>query len=580
VYLLHLCTTDRRDLESLMPDGEPARSAAIVLADMLAEYGVTHLFQVPAVLRRTLAELERRHPDVARITTHGEKSAAYMADGYARVARRPGVCAAQVVGALNLCAGLREPYLAGAPVLALTGGRLPETKFRHVYQEIDDLPTFDAVTKFNASVDHPDRFADLLRQAFRVAVSGRPGPVHLQVQGNEGQLDTAPTTDEARIDERFAQVPPFRPVPEDGDLDAALQRLLAAERPVLVAGGGVRHSRAGQALVALAELLSIPVATSANGKDCIPGSHPLSVGVVGTYSRESANLVVNAADLVCFVGTRAGSMTTNFWTVPVPGRPAIQIDIDPEVLGQNYPLVAAVAGDARQALEGLARRVTPGAAPARDGWLAEVARIKAEWHDRYRDVLTSDAVPIRPERICAELTAGLPADAVVVADTGHAGMWMSQFHDVTSAEQDYLRSAGHLGWAFPAGIGAKAAAGERPVVVFTGDSGLYYHLGELETAVRWNLASITVVNNNAGGNQSKRGFDRAYEGAATERSREMWTFHPVDFARIAQDMGAVGIRVDKPGELAGALEQALESKRPVVVDVHTDVDVIAPLVVT
>jgi acetolactate synthase-1/2/3 large subunit len=563
-----------------MPDIDAPHSAATVLADMLAEYGVTHLFQVPAVLRRTLAELERRHPDIARITTHGEKSAVYMADGYARVARRPGVCAAQVVGALNLCAGLREPFLAGSPVLALTGGRLPATTYRHVYQEIDDFPAFEAVTKFNASVEHPDRFADLLRQAYRVAVSGRPGPVHLQVQGNEGQLDTAPTSTPARIDPRFAQVPPFRPAPTDADLDAVLGALTAARRPVIVAGGGVRSSRAGRELVALAEVLSIPVATSANGKDVIPGTHPLSVGVVGTYSRESANLVVNAADLVCFVGTRAGGMTTNFWTVPAPGVTAVQIDLDPEVLGQNYPLAVAVVADARETLSRLAARVAPGSAPTRDGWLAEVARAKAAWRDRYREVLTSDATPIRPERICAELTDGLPSDAVVVADTGHAGMWMSQFHDVTSADQDYLRSAGHLGWAFSAGIGAKAAAGDRPVVVFTGDSGLYYHLAEIETAVRWNLASITVVNNNDGGNQSKRGFDRAYEDAATERSREMWTFRPVDFARIAEEMGAVGIRVEKPGDLAPALERALEAGRPVVIDVHTDIDVIAPTVVT
>jgi acetolactate synthase-1/2/3 large subunit len=342
----------------------------------------------------------------------------------------------------------------------------------------------------------------------------------------------------------------------------------------------VRSSRAGSALVAFAEAMSIPVATSANGKDTIPGTHPLSVGVAGTYSRESANLVVNAADLVCFVGTRAGGMTTNFWTVPVPGVPAIQIDLDPEVLGQNYPLIAALAGDARQTLLQLTRRFVPRSAPARDGWLAEVRRIKADWRDRYREVLTSDAIPIRPERICAELTDGLPADAVIVTDTGHAGMWMSQFHDVTSPEQAYLRSAGHLGWAVSAGIGAKAAAGRRPVVVFTGDSGLYYHLGEIETAVRWNLATITVVNNNDGGNQSKRGFDRAYEGAATERSREMWTFRPVDFARVAEGMGAVGIRVEKPGQFAGALQRALAADRPVVIDVHTDIDVIAPPVVS
>src|SRR5262245_49762966 len=146
--------------------------AAVVLADMLAGYGVTHLFQVPAVLRRTLAELERRHPDVARVTTHGEKAAAYMADGYARVALRPGVCAAQVVGALNLCAGLREPFLAGSPVLALTGGRLPATQFRQVYQEIDDRPAFEPVNKFKGSIDDVTRCPDMMRPAFRVASQG------------------------------------------------------------------------------------------------------------------------------------------------------------------------------------------------------------------------------------------------------------------------------------------------------------------------------------------------------------------------------------------------------------------------
>jgi acetolactate synthase-1/2/3 large subunit len=557
-----------------MPDSD--RTAAIVLADMLAAYGVTHLFQVPAVLRRTLAELERRHPDIARITTHGEKAAAYMADGYARVALRPGVCAAQVVGALNLAAGLREPHLAGSPVLALTGGRLPGTKFKHVYQEVDDLPAFGEVTKLNASIDDPGRFADMVRQAFRVAVSGRPGPVHLQVQGNEGQLDTGLTSVPARAEPLFASVPPFRPLPDAASLEAAARALLSAQRPVIVAGGGARSSRAGAALVALAEALSIPVATSANGKDTIPGTHRLSAGVAGTYSRESANQVVNAADLVCFVGTRAGGMTTHFWTVPAPGVRAIQIDIDPTVLGQNYPLAAYLAGDARRTLEELLR-LCAGAAPARDGWLAEVDRLKAGWRARYRDVLTSDAIPIRPERICAALTAGLPSDAVVVTDTGHAGMWMAQFHDVTSADQSYLRSAGHLGWAVPAGIGAKAAAGARPVVVFTGDSGLYYHLAEIETAVRWNLATVVVVNDNDGGNQSKRGFDRAYEGAATARSREMWTFRPVDFARIAEGMGALGIRVEKPSELAGALDRGLSAGRPVVIDVHTDIDVVAPV---
>jgi acetolactate synthase-1/2/3 large subunit len=547
---------------------------------MLDGYGVTHLFLVPAILRRTLAELERHHPHIHRAVTHGEQAAAYMADGYARVSGRPGVAMAQVVGALNLAAGLREPFLAGSPVIALTGGSSPATRFRQVYQEVDDLPAFEPVTKLNATIDDAGRFPDMLRHAFRVATTGAPGPVHLRVQGNEGQLDAEETDAEPLVEPGFARVPPVRPAPDEERLATALRLLAMAERPVVVAGGGVRASRAGAELVALAEALRIPVATSANGKDTIPGTHPLSAGVVGSYSRECANQVVARADLVCFVGTRTGGMTTHFWAVPQIGTPAIQIDIEPSHLGRNYPLRASIAADAKLALARMLALALPHAQPDRAVWLAEVDSAKAAWRARYREVLASDAVPIRPERICAELTAGLPADAVLVVDTGHAGMWMAQFHDTTSPEHGYLRSAGHLGWAFPAGVGAKCGAPDRPVVVFTGDAGLYYHLGEIETAVRRRIHMVTVVNNNHGGNQSKRGFDRAYGGQPTERSRELWTYRDLDFARIAGEMGALGIRVDRPGDLAKALDQALSADRPVVVDVHTDIGVVAPLPVS
>ena len=160
-------------------------TGAQCLADMLQGYGVSHVFMVPAVLRRTFAEMERR-TKIKRIHTHGEKSAAYMADGYARASGRPGICMAQVIGALNLAAGLRDAHLAHSPVIAFTGGRDPKTKFRKVYQEVDDVPAFEPVTKFNATVDAVERFPDMVRQAFRVAVSGTPGPVHLQFCGNEG----------------------------------------------------------------------------------------------------------------------------------------------------------------------------------------------------------------------------------------------------------------------------------------------------------------------------------------------------------------------------------------------------------
>jgi len=554
-------------------------TGAECLADMLKGYGVTHVFMVPAVLRRTFAEMEKRTA-IKRIHTHGEKSAVYMADGYARASGKPGICMAQVIGALNLAAGLRDAWLAHSPIIAFTGGREPKTKFRKVYQEIDDMPAFEPVTKFNATVDNVSRFPDMVRQAFRVAVSGTPGPVHLQFRGNEGQIDLEEAELEPLVEEKFARVPPFRPEPDRDSVLASVKLLQSAERPVIVAGGGVRASGAATELAALAEALQIPIATSLNGKDSIPGKHPLSVGVVGSYSRESANRIVADADFVCFVGTETGGMTTHFWAVPKIGVPAIQIDINPEALGRNYPLQVAINGDAKITLAQMLSHADHTGAARRKAWVTGAQMLRNEWAAKYKGALESDAVPIRPERICAELSKHMPDDAIVVVDTGHAGMWMGGMFDLTSPRQSYIRSAGHLGWAFPAGLGAKCAASERPVVTFTGDAGFWYHIAELETAVRWEINAVTLVNNNGGGNQSKRGFDRAYGGEQTAQGRELWTFNPMNFARIAEDMGAVGIRVEKPGEISGALERALKADRPVVIDVVTDIEALAPLAVS
>src|ERR1700751_5576811 len=506
------------------------------LADMLKGYGVTHVFHVPAVLRTTYAEMERR-TGIKRLHVHGEKAAAYMADGYARASGKPGICMAQVIGALNLAAGLRDAWLAHAPVIAMTGGREPKTKFRKVYQEIDDMPAFEPVTKFNATVDDVARFPDMVRQAFRAAVTGCPGPVHLQFRGNEGQIDAEEADMEPLVEPQFARAPAFRPQPDEASVREALKILQEAKRPVIVAGGGVRASGAAAELVALAEALQIPVATSLNGKDAIPGNHPLAVGVVGTYSRESANRVVNAAGLVCFVGTETGGMTTHFWAVPKIGTPAIQIDIEPEALGRNYPLLAAVNGDAKVTLARMLPQADRASAAKRKNWIGEVNAICSEGQKKYEPALTSDAVPIRPERLCHELTRHVPDDAIVVVDTGHAGMWMGGMFDLTSPRQSYTRSAGHLGWAFPAGLGAKCACPERPVVTFTGDAGFWYHIAEVETAARWNINAVTVVNNNGGGNQSKRGFDRVYGGQQTAKTSELWNFSKGEFLRLAQDIG-------------------------------------------
>ena len=236
----------------------PKMTGAQVMADMLKGYGVSHIFMVPAVLRRTMVELELR-TEIKRLHVHSEKTAAYMADGYARATGRPGVCMAQVIGALNLAAGLRDAHLAHSPVIAMTGGRDPSTKFRGVYQEVDDVPAFEPVTKFNATVDNVERFPDMVRQAFRVSTSGTPGPVHLQFRGNEGQVDAEEADMEVLCEEMFSQIPPFRSEPSAEKVKSALSYLESADRPVIVAGGGVRASGAAKELVTLAERFIIVI---------------------------------------------------------------------------------------------------------------------------------------------------------------------------------------------------------------------------------------------------------------------------------------------------------------------------------
>ena len=556
-------------------------TGAKVLAKMLHDYGVTDIFHVPAVLRTTMAELETIS-NIRRIHAHGEASAAYMADGYARASGRPGVCAAQIIGALNLAAGLRDAWLAKSPVIALTGGRDQATKFRKAYQEVDDIPAFEPVTKLNATVDSANRFPDMLNQAFRVAVSGSPGPVHLQFKGNEGQVDqesfdeTIPTS----IDESVSSVPPYRPKPDMAQIKKAMDIINNASKPILVVGGGVRWSKAGDLIDEISKKLKIPVATSLNGKDVINSTNPLNVGVVGTYSRGSANKSVLASDLAIFVGTDLGGMVTNFWTIPKIGIKAIHIDIDPEVLGRNYPLEVGIMADAKMALTEMIKFADETMVEKRISWVEEVQSYCRDWYDEFRPLLQSDNIPIRPERVCHDLSLNLPDNSFVVVDTGHGGMWMGGMFDLKSAGQSYIRSAGHLGWAFPASLGVKCAAPDRPVICFTGDAGFWYHIAEVETAVRWGINAVIVVNNNGAGNQSKRGFDRVYGGTQTDKAREMWTFNNVNFAQIAKHMGAESIRVENPKDFTPALQKAIALNKCVILDVVTDVDALAPLAYT
>jgi acetolactate synthase-1/2/3 large subunit len=401
----------------------------------------------------------------------------------------------------------------------------------------------------------------------------------VELQGHLGELEQQVADLEIVREERFGRAPAFRPLPEPEAIRQAARLLEQAARPVIVLGGGARCSGARDEVLALARRLGIPVATSLNAKELFPGDDPLSLGVPGIYARRSANEALLEADLVFFIGSHTGSQVTLKWQIPRPGTRVIQLDINPAELGRHYPNEVSLAGDARETLRLLVPATDPETASTRAPWLARVRELAARWRADFEPQLASEAVPIRPERICRELTRHLPSDALLVSETGHAGMWTGGMVDLTAPGQGYLRAAGSLGWGLPAALGAKLACPERPVLLFSGDGGFWYHLSELETAVRWNINAVLLVNNNRSLNMEIDLYTDAYGGRLERNHGELWKFTDVSFAAVAEKMGALGIRVEQPGELAGALDRAFSANRPCVVEVMTDIEALAPVAV-
>ncbi len=552
----------------------PKMTGARFLAETLHGYGVTHFYFMPVIVADAMPELERL--GIARVMTHGEKPAAYMADGYARVSGRVGVCGAQSVGALNLAAGLQDAYLACSPVIALTGRQPQIQQDRHAYQEVDHIEPFNAVTKYNMLADTIEELPRVLRQAFREATTGTPGPAHIDLGGAAGGVVADEAELEVIVEEPFKQVPPFRPEPDVASVREAVRLLVEAERPVIVAGGGVTASGARRELIELAERLDVPVATSLNAKQMFPHDHPLAVGVPGSYSRACANQALAGADLVFFVGSHTGGQVTYDWRFPRPGTRAVQLDIDASELGRSYPITLGMQGDARASLRKIIDNAGTSATGLHAEWVGHVQGLVNAWRDDVAPLATSDELPMRPERLCKELTDLLPDDAILVSDTGHAGIWTGTMIDLKHPGQSYIRCAGSLGWALPAAIGAKCAAPDRPVICFTGDGGVWYHMSELDTAARNGINTVWIINNNASLNQ-ERDLNEAIYGGAKAGSDQLWKLSDGDFAGMAESMGCVGIRVNKPGEIGGALEQALAANRPAVIDAKTNIEGIAPM---
>ena len=547
-----------------------------LLASLLAEHGVRHVFGVPG--GQTLALYDAildREPGMRHVLVRDERSAAYAADGYARVTGQAGVCDATVgPGAAKLPSGLGEALGASVPVVALVS-ELPARLAPHRYrsaasQALDQAALLAAVTKWHATVPDAATLPALVRQAFREATTGRPGPVALFLP--QDVLDGPAPDYLALPPSRFGSFPAFRPWPDPDDVAAAAAVLRTAERPFILAGGGVLHSGAGAELTALAEALSAAAGTTLSGKGAIAEDHPLSVGVTGSMGTAAAAAALAEADVVLLAGTKAGSGPTFGWTLPAPGQAIVQLDLDPAELGRAFPVAAAVLADARAGLASLRTALAgpagqAGTEPGRAAWRARIAELAAAWRADRDAERASDAVPIAPQRVLAEIEAVLGPDDILICDASLASGWGGAYLEQRRAGRRVLcpRGQAGLGYALPAAIGVATARPGGRTVVLAGDGALGYATGELATVAELGLPVTVVVLNNR-----SLGWIRWYRRITFGRGWEGEDFSDVPFADVARAFGLAGERVTEPGQLAAALRAACAAPGPTLVDVVTE----------
>ena len=537
------------------------------LAEMLRLAGVGPMFGMGGFqllpFYDALSQLGMRH-----FLINDERCGAFAAEAYARVTNRPGVCDGTLgPGATNLVTGLIEALNAGTPVIALAGDTNRAHSWKNMTQECRQAEILRPAVKELIRVEMTSRVPEMLRRAFAVATSGRPGPVLLDVPEDvcHGEHDFA--AEDFAIDPTTLSAPARRIRPDKADITRAAALIAHAKRPLILAGGGIHLSAGYEALLALAEAQSIPVAHTMSGKGGIACTDSLSVGLFGRYSR-IANELIEAADCLLVVGCKLGEIATKRYVLPSGNIPLVHLDILAEEIGRCSPAAVALWGDARAGLEDLAEALAGDARQARAAradYVGEIPARMAAWRQEAAARLDSGERPIHMARLCRELNSALPADSILVADGGFAGHWTGLLYDTKSPGRHFIpdRGLASIGYGLPGGIGAALAASQTPVVAITGDGGFNMMLGELETARRAGVGLTIVVVNNAAS-----GYVKALQHAMFRGRYQSSDLVEMDYAAIARAMGCAGIRVEDPERLGAALREGLaERSRPTVLDI-------------
>lgn len=541
-------------------------SGAQAVVTQLKREGVQQAFTVPGESFLSILDALYDDGQIELVATRHEEGAAFAAEAIGKLTGQPALCmSTRGVGSANMAIAFHTAFQDSSPLIAIIGQ--VETPYRHreAFQEVELAAFYAHICKWTAEVTRTERLPEYIHEAARRAISGRPGPVLLSVPTDT--LDEfADFTEEHFRPRAFAP----HPAPSARDVTAALDLLLAAERPLILAGGGVLRASATEDLIAFAETTGIPVITAYRRYHAFPNRHPLYLGGMGLGAPPTVAARLRESDALLAIGTRFGEFTTATYTAPTPRTKIVHIDIDPDVVGVNFPAEIGIVANARQAL----RALNTALAKRSDPRLA--ARKEAAVRDRqtFESVTTPQPIaartPVDPTGVLADLDRLLPPETIMTGDAGNFWSWFGRYHRFGLPGAFLGPTSGAMGYAMPAALGAAFARPGVPVLAVAGDGGFLMTGQELETAVRHNLRIIALVFNNNSYGTIRMHQERTYPGRVSGTA-----LGPVDFAMFARSLGAHGERVDDNRDFAPALERALALRRPALIEVTSDPELIS-----
>ncbi len=548
-------------------------NGASALVQTLLEYQVEVIFGVPGDTSLPLYEaIYDARPRIRHVMARDERSASFMADAYARISHKPGICECPSgAGALYSVPGVAEANASSIPVILFTSGISLSDEGKGTITELDHHKLFEPITKWSSFLKQTEKIPETVRRAFRISTSGRPGAVHLAFP-QETLTGELPREKEIIYSEpECISYPAYRTRGSQKVLEELVGHLRRAERPVIIVGGGANHSQAGQEIRALSEWLAAPVVTTISGQGILPDDHPLALGVVGDNGfHPHAHRTVEEGDLLLYVGCKMGSVSTIKWTFPSnrPNRKMIQIDLDPTLLSNNFRNILSVAGDAKLVLQDLiALLQKEGEARQRSVWIEGLNQARARFWEDSQPMLLSEATPVKPQRIINALNRRLPSPSIIIADAGTPTPYITRFLKLQGSGSRFIipRSYGGLGYAIPAVVGASIAQPKAKVVGLFGDGSMGMSAGELETLVRLGIPAVLIHFNNG-----CFGWIKALQRLHSKGKFLSVDFSPQDMALVAEGFGLKAFHIETPAELEEGLDEAFSTQAPVFLDVVTE----------